>query len=197
MIGRIAGTLLEKNPPSLLVDVQGVGYELEAPMSTFYELPAIGQAVQLLTHFVVREDAQLLFGFRSQRERSLFRALLKVNGVGARVALSILSGMSVDEFATSVARKDVAGLTRLPGVGKKTAERLLVEMQDKVLAMPGMEGAPMGSVASAGDVRAQATEALLALGYRAVEATRLLDKAEPDTDTVEALIKAALRRVSQ
>lgn len=195
MIGRIAGTLLEKNPPALLVDVQGVGYELEAPMSTFYKLPGIGQPVQLLTHHLVREDAQLLFGFESQRERALFRALLKVNGVGARVALTILSGMSVDEFATCVARKDVTTLMKVPGIGKKTAERLLVEMQDKLEAAFG-GGTPPSQAGGADDVRGQAEEALLALGYKPAEAKRLLDRAEPDNDSVEALIRAALRRVS-
>jgi len=120
MIGRLAGTLLEKNPPAIVVDVQGVGYEVDVPMSTFYVLPELGQPVELLTHFVVREDAQLLFGFVTKLERSLFRALLKVNGVGAKVALSILSGMTADEFFTCVANKDAVALTRVPGIGKKT-----------------------------------------------------------------------------
>ncbi len=195
MIGRIAGVLLEKNPPALLVDVRGVGYELEAPMSTFYQLPAIGEPVQLLTHFLVRDDAQLLFGFESQRERALFRALLKVNGVGARVALTILSGMSVDEFATCVMKKDVASLMKVPGIGKKTAERLLVELQDKVDAALGGE-VRLASAGGDDDVRGQAEEALLALGYKPAEAKRLLDKAEPDDASVEALIRAALRRVN-
>lgn len=196
MIGRIAGTLLEKHPPSLLVDVQGVGYELEAPMSTFYSLPATGQPVQLLTHLLVREDAHLLFGFASARERLLFRALLKVNGVGARVALTILSGMSVDEFAGCVARKDVAALVKVPGIGKKTAERLLVELQDKV-TLDGDSGA-LPVTAATGDTsqRGQAEAALGALGYRPAEVKRLLDRATPDNDSVEALIRAALRQVS-
>jgi len=132
MIGRLSGTLLEKNPPSLLIDVGGVGYEVEVPMSTYYELPAQGKAVQLLTHFVVREDAQLLFGFASATEREAFRTLLKVNGVGAKVALSILSGLSTEEFFAYIARKDTVALTKVPGIGKKTAERLIVELQDKV-----------------------------------------------------------------
>ena len=198
MIGRIAGTLLEKNPPSLLVDVHGVGYELEAPMSTFYALPKTGEAVSLLVHMVVREDAMLLFGFGSALERSLFRSLLRVNGVGAKMALAILSGLSPDEFLSCVARKDVAALVRVPGVGKKTAERLLVELQDKVEGI-GAGALPAG-VAAAGatasgepSVRAQAEEALAALGYRTAEVKRLLDKHAGGATSVEEMIRAALR----
>ena len=135
MIGRLSGQLLEKTPPSLVLDVQGVGYEVDAPMSTFYALPALNESVSLFTHLVVREDAQLLYGFATRTERVVFRALLKVNGVGAKVALSILSGLSVDEFLACVASKDVAALVRVPGIGKKTAERLLIELQDKVDAL--------------------------------------------------------------
>ena len=158
MIGRLHGKLLEKNPPAILLDVQGVGYEVDVPMSTFYGLPELGQAVELHTHFVVREDAQLLFGFGTKRERLLFRALLKVNGVGAKVALSILSGMTAEEFFHCVAAKDAVALTRVPGIGKKTAERLLVEMQDKVDALAGgsvQGGLPIEVVSSA---REQASE---------------------------------------
>ena len=197
MIGRIAGTLVEKNPPALLVDVQGVGYELEAPMSTFYSLPRTGEAVTLLVHMVVREDAMLLFGFGSALERTLFRSLLKVNGVGAKMALAILSGLSADEFLACVTRKDVAALVRVPGVGKKTAERLLVELQDKV------EGIGSGGVVSssgatapereAGSARAQAEEALAALGYRSSEVKRLLDRYADESRSVEEMIRAALR----
>ena len=194
MIGRLSGTLLEKNPPSLLIDVGGVGYEVEVPMSTYYELPATGQTVQLLTHFVVREDAQLLFGFASQTERAAFRALLKVNGVGAKVALSILSGLSTDEFFACVARKDITALTKVPGIGKKTAERLLVELQDKVdiftVALPAGDNASDTS-----STRAQAEEALEALGYKAAEAKRLVEKNASDGQSVEEIIRAALRSI--
>lgn len=197
MIGRLAGTLLEKNPPALLLDVQGVGYELEAPMSTFYALPKTGEGIVLLVHMVVREDAMLLFGFGSALERSLFRSLLKVNGVGAKMALSILSGLSPDEFLSCVARKDVAALVRVPGVGRKTAERLLVELQDKVDGIgstlpPGANGAASGA-GSEPSPRAQAEEALAALGYRPPEVKRLLDKHAGEARSVEEMIRSALR----
>ncbi len=197
MIGRLSGALIEKNPPSILVNVQGVGYEVDVPMSTFYGLPDVGEPVELHTHFVVREDAQLLFGFGTVRERALFRALLKVNGVGAKVALSILSGLSAEEFFQCVAAKDAVTLTRVPGIGKKTAERLLVEMQDKVDALAGgsvQQGLPTEPALS---VRSQASEALLALGYKAAEAKRLLDKTAVDGQSVEDMIRAALRSVSK
>jgi Holliday junction DNA helicase RuvA len=194
MIGRLSGTLLEKNPPSLLIDVGGVGYEVEVPMSTYYELPGQGQSVQLLTHFVVREDAQLLYGFASVTERATFRALLKVNGVGAKVALSILSGLSTDEFFAYVAKKDITALTKVPGIGKKTAERLVVELQDKVesfnVALPADDQAPDVTT-----VRAQAEDALLALGYKATEAKRLVEKNAVDGHSVEEIIRAALRSI--
>lgn len=196
MIGRLSGTLVEKNPPALLVNVQGVGYEVDVPMSTFYILPELGEPVELHTHFVVREDAQLLFGFATIRERALFRALLKVNGVGAKVALSILSGLTADEFFQCVAQKDAVALTRVPGIGKKTAERLLVEMQDKVDSLAGgsvQAGLPVDNDTS---VRAQATEALMALGYKQAETKRLLDKTAVDGHSVEDMIRAALRGVS-
>ena len=196
MIGRINGTLAEKNPPAVLVSVQGVGYEVDVPMSTFYGLPELGQPVELHTHFVVREDAQLLFGFGTKRERALFRALLKVNGVGAKVALSILSGMTAEEFFKCVASKDAVALTRVPGIGKKTAERLLVEMADKVDALAGgsvQAGLPVEVEAS---VREQANDALMALGYKPAEAKRLLDKIAVDGQSVEDMIRAALRSVS-
>lgn len=197
MIGRIAGTLLEKNPPALLVDVQGVGYELDAPMSTFYKLPGIGEPVALLVHMVVREDAMLLFGFSNALERTLFRALLKVNGVGAKVALSILSGMSADEFLACIARDDVDALVRVPGIGKKTAERLLVELKDRVASIGA--GASGGSTTTRSDTssRAQAEEALAALGYKPVETKRLLDQSSPADQSVEEMIRAALKGASR
>lgn len=196
MIGRLSGTLLEKNPPAILVNVQGLGYEVDVPMSTFYGLPEVGQPVELHIHFVVREDAQLLYGFATILERSLFRALLKVNGVGAKVALSILSGMNAEEFFSCVAKKDAVALTRVPGIGKKTAERLLVELQDKVDALAGgsvQAGLPIDNSTSA---RAQATDALMALGYKPAEAKRLLDKTAADGQSVEDMIRAALRSMS-
>lgn len=197
MIGRIAGTLLEKNPPALLVDVQGVGYELDAPMSTFYKLPGIGEPVALLVHMVVREDAMLLFGFSNALERTLFRALLKVNGVGAKVALSILSGMSADEFLACIARDDADALVRVPGIGKKTAERLLVELKDRVASIGA--GASGGSTTTRSDTssRAQAEEALAALGYKPVETKRLLDQSSPADQSVEEMIRAALKGASR
>jgi len=193
MIGRIKGTLLEKNPPALLVDVQGIGYEVDAPMSTFYRLPATGEPVALLVHMVVREDAMLLYGFGTSLERTLFRALLKVNGVGAKVALSILSGMSADEFLACVAREDADALVRVPGIGKKTAERLLVELKDRVASIG--TGATGGSVTTRADTsnRVQAEQALAALGYKPVEAKRLLDQATPADQSVEEMIRAALQ----
>jgi len=195
MIGRISGTLTEKNPPSVLVDVHGLGYEVDVPMSTFYGLPECGDAVQLHTHFVVREDAQLLFGFATKLERRLFRALLKVNGVGAKVALSILSGMTADEFFHCITQKDITALTRVPGIGKKTAERLLVEMQDKVDGLADGSVQAGLPVTNASSTRQQATDALLALGYKPAEAKRLLDKTADDGHSVEDMIRAALRGV--
>ncbi len=198
MIGRLTGSLLEKNPPSLLIDVQGVGYEVDAPMSTFYTLPTVGETVALFTHLVVREDAQLLYGFSTSTERVLFRALLKVNGVGAKVALAILSGLSTDEFLSCIATKDIAALIRVPGIGKKTAERLLVELQDKVESL-GIGTVPAGSTAPRNDepVRSQAEEALAALGYKPAEAVKLLDKSAADGQSVEQMIRAALRAASR
>lgn len=194
MIGRLTGVLLEKNPPSLLLDVHGVGYEVDVPMSTFYALPAQGETVALFTHLVVREDAQLLYGFGSRTERVLFRALLKVNGVGAKVALAILSGLSTDEFLSCIATKDITALVKVPGIGKKTAERLLVELQDKVDTL-GVGMASSGSLPLNNDpsAREQAEEALVALGYKPAEATRLLDKNSEAGQSVEQMIRAALR----
>lgn len=194
MIGRLTGKLLEKNPPSLLIDVQGVGYEVDAPMSTFYALPPINESISLFIHMVVREDAQLLYGFSNRTERVLFRALLKVNGVGAKVALSILSGMSTDEFLSCISSKDVDALIRVPGIGKKTAERLLVELQDKVDVLD-VGGLPTGSRPKTNDesARSQAEEALAALGYKPAEAVKLLDKHASADETVEQMIRSALR----
>lgn len=195
MIGRLTGKLLEKNPPGLLIDVQGVGYEVDAPMSTFYSLPALGETVSLFTHLVVRDDAHLLFGFATSTERVLFRALLKVNGVGAKVALAILSGLSTNEFLSCVATKDVAALVRVPGIGKKTAERLLIELQDKVESL-GVGIASTGVALNEPEeisARSQAEEALAALGYKPAEASRLLDKNATAEQSVEQMIRSALR----
>lgn len=198
MIGRLTGVLVEKNPPSLLIDVQGVGYEVDAPMSTFYALPAIGDTVGVFTHLAVRDDAHLLFGFATATERVLFRALIKVNGVGAKVALAILSGLSSDEFLSCIANKDVAALVRVPGIGKKTAERLLIELEDKVTTL-GIGTVPTGTTVDTDQqsVRAQAEEALVSLGYKPAEAARLLDKTATAEQSVEQMIRAALRSASK
>jgi len=190
MIGSLTGVLAEKAPPRLLIDVGGVGYDVEAPMSTFYTLPATGQRVRLLIHHVVREDAQLLYGFASEAERTVFRDLLKISGVGPRIALAILSGVSIDVFSQLVQGQDVAALTRIPGVGRKTAERLLVEMKDKLqtsTTVPDTADLPPGGP------QAEALNALLALGYKPAEATRLLKQAGDDTQSTEELIRRALQ----
>jgi len=199
VIGRLNGTILEKTPPGLVVDVQGVGYELNASMTTHYALPAAGQSVQLFTHMVVREDAQLLYGFATQSERRLFRLLLTVNGVGAKVALSILSGMTPDEFLACVVTQDVTRLTKVPGIGKKTAERLVFDLKDKVEAtaeLPGLGGENAAQPA-AGSAKAQAEEALMALGYKPAEAAKLLERTATAEQSVEEMIRGALRSISR
>ena len=195
MIGRITGVLLHKQPPQLLVDVQGVGYELEAPMSTFYQLPADGERVMLHTHLVVREDAQLLYGFYSETERSLFRSLIRINGVGPKLALTILSGVSADEFSRCIMENDAKSLTALPGVGKKTAERLIVELRDKIdtdASLPAA-AAPAGITAAPTNPVSDAVSALISLGYKAQEASRMVRSVESDGLSTEAIIKAALQ----
>ena len=194
MIGLLRGRILVKQPPQLLLDVNGVGYEVQAPMSTFYALPANDEPVTLYTHMMVRDDAHTLFGFFLQSDRELFRTLLKVNGVGGKMALAILSGMSSDEFAMSIHAGDVAGLTRLPGVGKKTAERLVMEMRDK-LESPGADA---GQVKAAGFVPAaspdsDAVSALIALGYRPNDASKMVRGVLQDGMNTEDVIKAALQ----
>lgn len=199
MIGRLRGTLAQKQPPLLLIDVGGVGYEVEAPMSTFYQLPAVGEAVVLHTHLVVRDDAHLLFGFASESERRLFRTLIKVNGVGAKLALTILSGISADEFARCVQENDTAALVRLPGVGKKTAERLIVEMRDRLadwegdVMLPGTVPAQAASAAARDETR-DAISALVSLGYKPPEASRLVSKVETEGLSSEEIIRAALKQ---
>ena len=188
MIGRLHGTLLEKTPPLVLIDCNGVGYECEVPMSTFYNLPAIGEKVVMLTHFVVREDAQLLYGFGTNQERATFRQLLKVNGIGAKSALSILSGLSIDELVQAVALQETAMLTRVPGVGKKTAERLLLELKDK-FTIDGVAAMNSNHPKSASS---DVLNALLALGYNEREAmtsVKLLDKDVSVTDGIKQALK--------
>lgn len=197
MIGRLRGTMLLKQPPSLIIDVNGVGYELEAPMTTFYDLPDIGAEVVLQTHLVVREDAQLLYGFARVAERDLFRELLRVSGVGPRVALAVLSGLSAADFAACIAAGDVAMLTRVPGIGNKTAQRLVVEMRDKV-STSGLSPGVRGGVATAAPVSAvqDAVSALIALGYRAAEAQRATRPFEGRELSSEEIIREALRSMS-
>jgi Holliday junction DNA helicase RuvA len=188
MIGSLTGIVAEKMPPRLLLEVNGVGYDLEAPMSTFFTLPAAGERVRLLVHQVVREDALLLFGFALEAERSLFRNLLKVSGVGPRIALALLSGISIDAFAQVVRAQDVAALTRIPGIGRKTAERLLIEMRDRL-----DPSSPAGDGPPAPGAESEATHALLALGYKPAEVTRLIKAAATGTQSTEELIRRALQ----
>lgn len=191
MIGRIRGTLLEKNPPEILVDVHGVGYEINVPMSTFYNLPDVGQEVTLLTHFIVREDAQLLYGFGTAKERATFRQLIKISGIGARIALAVLSGMTVDALAQAVSKQESALLTRVPGIGKKTAERLVLELKGKISA--DLDGVTLA--AAPGDNRADVVAALVALGYSDREATAAAKKLSPDV-SVSAGIREALKSMA-
>lgn len=193
MIGRLRGIILEKQPPHLLIETGGIGYELEAPMSTFYKLPETGDEVMLYTHLVVREDAHLLFGFASESERRLFRTLLKVNGVGARLGLAILSGIDAEDFARIVHDGNADQLTHLPGVGKKTAERLIMEMRDRLKDWQPAETAMANTNDSGDDVSADAISALIALGYKPQEASKhVYAVAEPGMSS-EALIRAALK----
>jgi Holliday junction DNA helicase RuvA len=191
MIGSLRGRLARKSPPQLLLEVGGVGYELDAPMSTFYALPPAGQDVFLLTHLAIREDAHVLYGFASEAERSLFRALLRVSGVGPKIALAVLSGSSVEGFAQSIAGNDLATLTRIPGVGRKTAERLVVELRDRLVAGAGGAAAAEGGAADGAE--GEALSALVALGYKTVEATRLIRAAGPGAGSTEDLIRRALQ----
>ncbi|MBL4637855.1 MAG: Holliday junction branch migration protein RuvA [Gammaproteobacteria bacterium] len=196
MIGRLRGIILDKQAPNLVLDVQGVGYEVAAPMSTFCSLPAVNEEVSLFTHLIVREDAQLLYGFATIRERLLFRSLLKVNGVGAKLALTILSGSDVDDFARSVQEGDAASLTRLPGVGKKTAERLIIEMRDRLKEVMGAMGLKpvVSEAASLAGAKEEAVEALVALGYKPAEADKMIRRIYSNGMTTEELIRQALQR---
>jgi Holliday junction DNA helicase RuvA len=192
MIGRLKGILVAKQPPWIVVDVGGVGYELEAPMSTFFDLPELGREVSLCTHYTAREDTVVLYGFLREIERSLFRTLQKVSGVGAKISLAVLSGVSVDEFARLVQTSDIAALTRIPGVGKKTAERMIVELRDRVDGLSG--GVPSGtSGAVPHDPVAEASVALQTLGYKPAEVTRLVRDAAAPGDRAEDIIRKALK----
>jgi Holliday junction DNA helicase RuvA len=192
VIGSLHGTLADKNPPQVLVDCQGVGYEVDVPMSTFYNLPGLGEQVRLLTHFVVREDAQILFGFATATEREAFRQLIRISGVGPRTALSVLSGMSVADIAQAVAAQDASRLVKVPGIGKKTAERLLLELKGKI-------GADLGHLAGAGptsDAQADILQALVALGYSDKEAQAALKPLPKDAGVSEG-IKLALKALAR
>jgi holliday junction DNA helicase RuvA len=196
MIGRLRGELVSKDPPLLLLEVNGVGYDVESPMSTFYNLPAIGKQVVLFTHLAIRDDAHVLYGFASESERSLFRALLKVSGVGAKMALVILSGMSADEFAVCIQAGDTASLVRLPGIGKKSAERLIVEMRDrldKLNLAQGVVTSEGGSPTSERTPVSDAVGALIALGYKANDASRMVRAQECEGLSSEQIIRAALK----
>lgn len=196
MIGRISGTLLEKNPPQVLVDANGVGYELDVPMSTFYNLPRIGDKVALFTHLVVREDAQLLYGFGTEPERAAFRTLLKVSGVGPKVALALLSGLSVNELALAVAMQETGRLTNVPGIGKKTAERLLLELKDKFKVDARLAAGGSTGAAEKPSTNADVLNALIGLGYSEKEAI-IAVKLLPGDASVSDGIRAALKSLSK
>ncbi|MFT4940891.1 MAG: Holliday junction DNA helicase RuvA [Paraglaciecola sp.] len=208
MIGRIRGILLEKQPPEVLIEAAGVGYEIHVPMTSFYQLPDIGQEACLCIHFVVREDAQLLFGFADKNERAVFRELIKVSGVGPKLALTILSGMSAQQFMSCVSREDVTGLTKLPGVGKKTAERLVIEMRDRLkklaneqsfIDVAGDSGGDTlaypheSTFVTKSDAKDEALSALMALGYKAAQASKVINSVYVKDLSSEELIREALR----
>jgi Holliday junction DNA helicase RuvA len=191
VIGRLKGVLVHKQPPWLVVDVNGVGYELEAPMSTFYDLPDVGREVALFTHYAQKEDSVSLYGFLREGERRLFRDVQKVSGIGAKIALAVLSGVSVDEFARLVQASDVTALTRIPGIGKKTAERMVVELRDRAADLAGI-GATL-STGGAHDPQSEATIALQQLGYKPAEAARMARDAAAAGDDAAAIIRKALQ----
>lgn len=191
MIGFLKGTLVAKRPPSLMVEVGGIGYEVDAPMSTFYRLPEVGRPLELVTHLVIREDAHVLYGFSTESERALFRSLLKVSGVGARIALAVLSGMTVDGFYDCVRNKQIGSLTRIPGIGRKTAERLLLEMADRLPAE--ILTFPEGRRAAV-TPQSEAHDALAALGYKPAEIEKMLKDLDAGKLSTEDLIREALRR---
>ena len=190
MIGRLTGTLLEKNPPQIVLDVHGVGYEIDVPMSTFFNLPAAGEKIALLTHFVVREDGQFLYGFATEPERFAFRQLLRISGIGARTALSVLSGLSVNDLAQAIARQEVGRLTKVPGIGKKTAERLLLELKGKLADALPTTGPAFE------DSQHDILNALLALGYNDREAGAVMKQLPPGLSTSDG-IRQALKLLSK
>ena len=196
MIGRISGILIEKNPPSITVDVQGLGYEVDVPMSTFYNLPATGEKLSLHTHLIVREDGHFLYGFASQDERAAFRQLLKISGIGARTALAVLSGMSVKELAQAVTLQEAGRLVKVPGIGKKTAERLLLELRDRLPKTLAAGGATVGAGDTAFDTATDIMNALLALGYNEREALGAMKGLAPDVPVADG-IRAALKLLSK
>ncbi len=193
MIGRISGTLLEKTPPVVCIDVAGVGYDIDVPMSTLYDLPDLGARVTLFTHLMVRDDAHTLYGFLTARERTAFRSLIRVSGVGARTALALLSGMSVDDLVDAVSRQESAGLLRVPGIGKKTAERLLLELRDKLGAIPAT-GA--GAAPGARSGREDILQALMALGYSTAESQKSIKGLPADIDVTDG-IRQALKTLAR
>ncbi len=195
MIGFIRGKLIAKTPPQLLVDVQGVGYEMEAPMTTFYDLPAIGQELQLFTHLVVREDAHILFAFAKEADRIMFRSLIKVNGVGPKLALTILSGQSADEFHRCIHDNDIQALVRLPGIGKKTAERLIIEMRDRLPARTDESGVSQSNSLqqASNNPKQEAISALCALGYKPQDANKMVQNIPQQDKSCEDIIRLALQ----
>ena len=194
MIARLAGTLIHKQPPLLVIDIAGVGYEVEAPLTVFDDLPETGQPVVILTHLAIKDDSHTLYGFSSEAQRTLFRQLLKISGIGAKLALTILSGVSGDELARYVADNDTASLTRLPGIGKKTAERIIIELRDKLDVMPATGGsAPGGSAVIAGNASSEASQALSALGYKPQEVSRMVRQAAEPEMSAEEIIRRALQ----
>lgn len=203
MIGRLRGNLIEKQPPELLIEVSGIGYEVQMPMSCFYELPEIGEEATVYTHFVVREDAQLLYGFNTVKERALFREVIKANGVGPKLGLAILSGMTAGQFVSCVEREDISTLIKLPGVGKKTAERLVVEMKDRLkgwgagdLFTPATDAAPVDSQPHSNlqyNAEDEAVSALVALGYKPQQASKVVSQVAKEGMTSENVIRDALK----
>ena len=195
MIGSLRGKLTAKQAPQIIIECEGVGYEVETPMSTFLDLPALGENLFLHTHLLVREDAQILYGFASVQERTFFRTLLKISGVGAKMGLAILSAMSVADFQRCVEYEDAASLVKIPGVGKKTAERLIIEMRDKIDATIATPGAP--KVAVAASPRSEAVDALISLGYKASEVNKLIGAMDVDGQSAEDIIRRALRQAAR
>jgi len=194
MIARLSGTLIHKQPPLMVIDIKGVGYEVEAPLNVFSDLPETGQPVVVLTHLSIKDDSHTLYGFSSESQRTLFRLLLKISGIGAKLALTILSGASDDELARYVADNDTASLTRLPGIGKKTAERIIIELRDKLDVIPTTAGsAPGGKAAISGDASSEASHALSALGYKPQEVSRMVRQAAKPDMNAEEIIRRALQ----